>query len=186
VWSRRQHFVAALADELPFLPATMDIVLSMFVIEHLAFPARFLDEAWRVLRPTGRLLIVAPDFTYHGMASERIGLSYGSGRAKLAKGKIMDALLTAYDTRVRLSWARLVRQQQVRRGECLFPILTEPRCLHLSGFVPDCDAIYPVYPDEIVNYLRQRDEYQSSDVFYRDASTFGLLVAKGTRHLYHG
>jgi SAM-dependent methyltransferase len=181
LWRGHNDFVAAKAEELPFQSSSIDVVLSMFVVEHLVFPALFLDETWRVLRSGGRLIIVAPDFASNAMASERIGLSYGSGRAKLERGKILDALLTAYDTRVRLYFMRLYQRRKLRRGLFSFPILTEPRCLHLPGFTPDCDAVYPVCPEEIINYLRQRNDYGPSEVFYRDNSTFGLLIMKQER-----
>jgi SAM-dependent methyltransferase len=152
LWKGRDGFVATTAEKLPFQSASIDVVLSMFVIEHLMFPARVLDESWRVLRGGGRLIIVAPDFANSAMASERIGFGYGSGREKLARSKILDAMLTAYDTRVRLYLKRVYQRRQLRRGSFSFPVLMEPRCLYLPGFVPDCDALYPACPEEVVNY----------------------------------
>ena len=172
------RFVGASATELPFRMSTFDVVLSMFVIEHVVFPSRLLDEAWGLLRQGGRLIIVAPDFSTTPMASERVGLSYGSGREKLKAGKVVDALVTAYDTRVRLKALRYLRRWGVWRGDISFPILTDPRCLHLPGFVPDCDAVYPACPEEIASYMKKKDDLTTSDVFYRDASTFGMLLAK--------
>lgn len=181
LWTGRtgaSRFVGASATELPFRAGAFDVVLSMFVIEHVVFPARFLDGAWRLLRRGGRLIIVAPDFSSLPMASERVGLSYGAGREKLKAGRVVDALVTAYDTRVRLKALRYRRRRGVGRGDIRFPILTDPRCLHLPGFVPDCDAVYPACPEEIASYMKKKDCLRASDVFYRDASTFGLLLVK--------
>lgn len=58
----------------PLQSRSLDVLLSMFMIEHLVFRALFLDEPWRVLRSGGRLIIVAPLFA-SGMASDRSGLS---------------------------------------------------------------------------------------------------------------
>ena len=43
--------------QLPFKDATFDGVLSTFVITHLAEPQKFFDEAYRVLRPNGILVV---------------------------------------------------------------------------------------------------------------------------------
>lgn len=180
MWKGREdfNFIAAKAEELPFLSASFDVVFSMFVIEHLVFPASFLDEAWRVLKPGGCLIIIAPNFDANAMPSEKIGFSYGSGMAKLAQGKILDAIITAYDTRVRLYLRRLIRKMQLANKDFSFPVLTDPRCLCLPGFTPDCDAVYPVSPKEIINYLCLKDNYKDNKLFYYERSTFGLAISK--------
>jgi len=168
----------ASADTLPLPDQSVDVTLSIFVIEHVVFPARFLDEQWRVLRSGGRLLLIAPDFSTSGMAAEHIGLSYGSGSQKLRRLRVLDALLTGYDTRVAISRARAQRRTRTRAGICAFPVLTNPRCLDMPGFVPDCDAIYPACPEEIVQYLQRHSDARSALIFYRDKHKFGLMVEK--------
>jgi SAM-dependent methyltransferase len=178
LWAHDKVFVAASAEQLPFLPGYFDVVLSMFVVEHLIFPADFLDETWRVLRPGGRLLIVAPDFERNAMMSERIGLSYGSGRDKLKSRRFLDAGVTLFDSRLRLPLKRRLRLRRLRQDRQPFPILTSPRCLRLGGFVSDCDAVYPASVREITAYLSRFSAMTSVEVFYRSASTFGLLASK--------
>src|SRR5262249_36665042 len=159
--TKNGNFSAGSAEKLPFFSNSVQVVLSFFVIEHLVFPARFLDEAWRVLAPSGRLLTIAPDFSKNGMQSERIGFSYGSGRDKLKKGRILDTILTAYDSRFRIPMLRKKRRKELHDGKFQFPILSKPRCLQLSGFMNDCDAVYPCCPEEMINYLSQKDSYGS-------------------------
>lgn len=172
----------ASAGALPFADASFDVVVSMFMIEHTVFPHRALDECWRVLRARGRLLIIAPDFLNYAMASERIGLRYGSGREKLSRGHLLDAALTFLDSRLRLPWARRRRRRQLHDGAFTFPVLTNPRCLRLDGFTADCDAVYPAAPEEITNYLGARHDVASHDLFFRDAHTFGIEFTKKSRH----
>lgn len=45
------------AEILPFADRTFDIVLAAFLIVHLKDPARFFDEAYRVLKDGGRLVV---------------------------------------------------------------------------------------------------------------------------------
>ncbi len=180
MWEGRQdfNFIVSQAEKLPFSSGSFDVVLSMFVIEHLVFPSNFLDEAWRVLKPGGSFITIAPDFDSNGMPSEKTGFGYGNGRNKLAQGKFFDALMALYDSRIRLPLMRSKRRKQLQAGSFFFPVLIEPRCLQFSEFVTDCDAVYPVCSQEIVNYLRQNSDYKDGVVFYRDRSTFGLLVTK--------
>src|SRR5690348_1470609 len=99
------------------------------------------------------------------MASEPIGLSYGSGREKVKQRKFLDALLTFYDSRCRIPYIRSSRQKRLAEGRFYFPISTSPRCLSLPGFTPDCDAIYPAHPQEIINYLSKKYGNVETDIF---------------------
>jgi ubiquinone/menaquinone biosynthesis C-methylase UbiE len=54
-------FVLGIGERLPFGSARFDAVLSLFSINHAADPPSLVQEAARVLRPGGRLLIVAED-----------------------------------------------------------------------------------------------------------------------------
>lgn len=176
--TRALRLARASGAVLPFATASFDVVISMFTIEHATSPHRFLDECWRVLRGGGTLLIIAPDFLNNAMASERVGLGYGTGREKLRRGQWLDALLTFFDSRVRLPLARQRRRHSLSKGAFDFPILTNPRCLRLSGFTTDCDAVYPAAPEEISNYLHARFRGVRANLFYRDTSTFGIELTK--------
>lgn len=55
--------VAADAQRLPFASASLDAVVALDVIHHLARPESFLAEASRVLRENGRIVVVEPWIT---------------------------------------------------------------------------------------------------------------------------
>ena len=175
--ARDLRLARSTGTNLPFGDAVFDNVVSMFTIEHVVYPHRFLDECWRVLRAGGKLQIIAPDFLNNAMMSERMGVRYGSGRDKLMRGLIGDALLTLYDSRFRLPFMRRRRRRMLARGDISFPILTTPRCLRLPGFITDCDAVYAACPEEIENYMRSKYGARAV-VFHRDQNTFGIEVVK--------
>lgn len=179
-WRGEGRFVAGDAERLPLRSGAVDAVVAMFVMEHLVFPADFLDEAWRVLRGDGRLLLVSPDFATNAMASEDLGFTYGPGREKLKAGKWLDALLTGFDSRVRIPRLRRKWRRELERRGPTFRVLLEPRCLRLPGFVPDCDAVYPVAPEEVLAYLRTRPSFGKAETFYRDGHSFGLVAWKAS------
>lgn len=184
IHSRRpvsDQYICGKADKIPICNEAFDVVVSMFVLEHLIYPNLFLEEAWRILRPGGRFIIIAPDFTHHPICSQNLGISFGNGRDKLKKGRWLDACLTFFDHRIRTALQRQKFKRRIKTGECIFPILLNPRCFDLREkdiFAPDCDAVYWVCPKNICNYLRRNKNLHDSKIFYQDAHTFGLLATK--------
>jgi ubiquinone/menaquinone biosynthesis C-methylase UbiE len=53
--------VAAEAEQLAFAPNNFDVVLASEVIEHLWDPHVFFEEAYRVLKANGHLIIAVPE-----------------------------------------------------------------------------------------------------------------------------
>jgi len=59
------------AESLPFRTASVDLVIAVGVLEYLPRPLRFLEEAARVLRSGGRLLLSVPSsISPHALAGE--------------------------------------------------------------------------------------------------------------------
>lgn len=136
-----------------------DCVFSHFVIEHCVFPNKFLDECVRVLKTGGIFLLLCPDFLGTSrIASQRVGFSPGPGSEKLSKGKYIDALVTAFDNRIRIpvySW--FLRQSAKKKPR--FYINTNPTCF-VDPFSPDVDAVYIAFKDEIQGYLSDKIKWE--------------------------
>jgi SAM-dependent methyltransferase len=66
----------AIAARLPFKDASFNTVLAMAVLEHVPEPAACLQEALRVLRPGGRLVLTTPtplgDRVHHALAQVNV------------------------------------------------------------------------------------------------------------------
>lgn len=135
-------------DRLPAEDASQDLVLAMEILEHLAVdPLHFLEEAWRVLRPGGHLLLTTPNIASHRNALKPlaqqspqsfglfvpVGGAYGRHNREYvprevealtkAAGFETERLLTAdvYDSRIASEAAELLagRGAFAHRGETI-------------------------------------------------------------------
>ena len=109
----------------------------------------------RVIKPNGRLVLVFPDFVESGrFSSQKLGLSVGfTASEKLKKGKIFDALVSLYDSRLRLPKA--LKKTQMNLGS--FPVNTSPICLSYPDVMgADIDAIYIASKKEVDYWANQQ------------------------------
>ncbi len=82
-------------EQLPLPDSSLDRLLMVHVLEHSENPAETLNEAWRVLAPGGRLLIIVPN--RRGLWARFEHTPFGTGRP-YSRGQLSrllrDALLT--------------------------------------------------------------------------------------------
>ena len=160
---------------------SFDLIFSVFVLEHVVNPQIFLDEACRLLKSKGKLVIVCPDYMGHlWMASQKVGLSQGSGMEKLKKGKILDFLLTGFESRMRIPiYAYFKRLKAHTKPK--FYVNVHPTCFEYK-FQPDVDAVYVTCEKEIKTYLSERVAWiggdSKMDSFCKERR---LLFLTGTR-----
>jgi SAM-dependent methyltransferase len=131
-----------------------DLVFCVFVMEHVTRPAVFLDECKRILKPGGKLVILCPHYLAFGrMTSQRAGYSKGNANDKLKRYKLLDAIVTLFDNRIRIPFVCRQYAKKADRSP-LFLVNCSP-VLFADDFKPDADAVYVTYKKEMVSYLQE-------------------------------
>lgn len=130
-----------------FPPQPFDVVFAYFVLEHCVYPKTVLDRLMAFVAPGGVLLLVFPDFVVTGrFASQAVGRKRGLARDHLRRGAVVDALVTLFDSRIRLPFA--LKRAVKRCGPC--PVNLNPRCfIELDRVEPDVDAVYIASTGEV-------------------------------------
>lgn len=108
----RPHFELASAEVLPFREGDFDVVLASLALDRLPGPAlqAALQEIRRVLRPEGRLIVVAFDRQKGFLARLfTVLLSVGLGLRRRSQGRMEDILRQAGFRIVRIGiWGQLI------------------------------------------------------------------------------
>ncbi len=135
------------AYTIPFADDCFDVCFSLYVLEHLVYPERALQEMVRVVKPGGCLALVFPDFVESGrFPSQLLGFSFGKASEKLHRGSLIDTIISLYDSRIRLPKA--LKSVVATFGQ--FPVNTRPLCLsYPSVMSADIDAIYIASKKEV-------------------------------------
>jgi 2-polyprenyl-3-methyl-5-hydroxy-6-metoxy-1,4-benzoquinol methylase len=135
-------------------PHTHDCVFAHYVLEHCAFPEKFLLNALRLVKPGGRVILTFPDMVEASLfGSQALGLDARSASNHLKHGRLLHALIRLWDTRVRLP--RALKRAAQHIGP--FPVNLCPLCLEPGiSMTPDVDAIYVASRSEVENWaIRQ-------------------------------
>ena len=169
------------ASRFPVDNCCYDYIFSHYVLEHCVFPNLFLDECVRALRPEGVVSILCPDFLGKGrISSQRVGFSEGTGRQKLARGRYWDALLTGFDSKIKIPLHASRLRAKARKTPAFF-INMAPTCL-TDRFVTDVDAVYLTFADEIRSYLAGSIIWENLDEsLVRYSSEHSHIYLKGSK-----
>ncbi|HEY8964316.1 MAG TPA: class I SAM-dependent methyltransferase, partial [Alphaproteobacteria bacterium] len=99
-----QRCVLSESGSWPLPGASLDLIVMAHELEYAADPASVLDEAWRVLKPEGRLLLVVPNRT--GLWARAEKTPFGHGRP-FTSGQLYEILREREFTLDRMTGALL-------------------------------------------------------------------------------
>jgi SAM-dependent methyltransferase len=152
---RARPDLVADALSLPVRSGAVDTLLATEVVEHLPSPDRFLEEAARVLRPGGTLLLTVPfleplheeprdfyRFTPHGLRVllERHGFTCDAVRAR---GGWWSVSLGSFVSQSVYEWANPERADGSRRDNPLALALVLPFCAACQLLAYALDRLVP-------------------------------------------
>src|SRR5262245_20616350 len=142
-------------ETLPVPQDSQDCVFAYYVLEHCAFPRRFLESLLDKVKPGGRLLLTFPDIVVSKIfGSQALGWDRKTEKEHLRCGRIFRALLRRWDTRVRLPTA--LRRARQKIGA--FPVNLSPQCFEPGIKIePDIDAIYIASRAEVQEWAQAQN-----------------------------
>lgn len=130
--------LTALVDEgqLPLANASVDCLVLLHVLENTADPADVLEEAWRVLVPEGRLIVITAN--RRGLWARFEHTPFGNGRP-FSRGQLNQLL-------------RAAKLTPVKWGEALhFPPLRGARLVRFHKFIERiARRLWPVFSGVII------------------------------------
>src|SRR5262249_26919422 len=150
--------------QLPVEAESQQCVFAYYVLEHCAYPQRFLTELWKAVKPGGSLLLTFPDIIESGIfGSQALGWDNDSAKQHLKAKRILHAAIRLWDTRVRLPICLVNAHRTVGP----FPVNLSPQCLVPGTTLqPDVDAIYIASRSEVEAWAKNEGglvDYPSGD-----------------------
>jgi SAM-dependent methyltransferase len=151
--------VAGSGYQAPIRSNMADWVVSFFVIEHIVWPMRFLDEMMRACAPRGRVALAFPDYLADqrkSINSIRLGRSPGRIHDKFKNLRWLDTLQSTVELKV--LYPTLIsrwRSEVYNQRRCRFLINTAPECL-VGPYRSDNDAVYFASEEEICMYFQKK------------------------------
>lgn len=100
----KMKFIQADLAKLPFDENSFDLAYSAYVLEHLDDPEKMLNEAKRILRSKGLLILIAPNF---GAPNRRSPNSDQDKLSKLFNGLILDLFFLIRPGGSGLNWTKV-------------------------------------------------------------------------------
>lgn len=139
------------------LNETFDVVASLYTIEHVADPRRYLDQMRKHCKPGGLLAVICPEFVdsvgfppslFFGRTPRRL-------RDKLSTAAFVDAGRHIFDYRVAgPRWKRTARNS----APGAFWINLKPRILYGASYTVDADAIHFSRLKDLIWHFEQKSD----------------------------
>lgn len=129
--------IRGVGERLPFVDESFDLVVCLWVLEHLREPLTTLREVRRVLRPGGHFVFVTPNLRNPLMLMNRIGKALpGLQRRAVPRVYGRDEADT-FPVQYRINTVDAIRQQARAAGLAVYDlrVVADPTYLALNSFL---------------------------------------------------
>lgn len=129
--------VRGVGERLPFATASFDLVVSVWVMEHLEQPEAMLREVRRVLRPGGHFVFLTPNLRNPLMWLNRLGKALPRLQRRLVPRLYGRQEADTFPVRYRANTVRVLREQAGRSGleVAELRVVPDPTYLALNGLM---------------------------------------------------
>ena len=124
-------------EQLPFAAESFDLVVSVWVLEHLRDPRVVLDEVRRVLRPGGHFVFLTPNLRHPLLRLNRLGRALPALQRRLVPWVYGRAEADTFAVQYRANTVRAIRAQAAASGLAVaeLRVVPDPTYLALNPFL---------------------------------------------------
>src|SRR5256886_10273656 len=115
--------VRGVGERMPFADESFDLIVCLWVLEHLQDPPATLREVHRVLRPRGHFVFVTPNMRNPLMLANRIGKALPSLQRRLVPRGYGRVEADTFPVQYRANKAEAVRAHCVAAGRDVYDLL---------------------------------------------------------------
>jgi len=114
--ARGMPVVTGRGEQLPFAPESFDLIVSVWVLEHLRTPETVFSEVHRVLRPGGHFVFLTPNLRNPLLAFNRLGRALPQLQRRLVPRLYGRVEADTFPVQYRANTARAIRSLAGRAG----------------------------------------------------------------------
>jgi SAM-dependent methyltransferase len=135
--TRGMHVITGRGEQLPFAPETFDLIVSVWVLEHLRTPETVFGEVHRVLRPGGHFVFLTPNLRNPLLAFNRAGRALPQLQRRLVPRLYGRVEADTFPVQYRANTAPAIRALAGRAGLEVseLRVIPDPTYLAFNGFM---------------------------------------------------
>lgn len=129
--------VRAVGERMPFVDESFDLIVCLWVLEHLKDPAATLAEVRRVLRPAGHFVFVTPNMRNPLMLANRIGKALPELQRRLVPRVYGREEADTFPVQYRVNTVEAIREHALRSGLDVYDlrVVPDPTYLAVNSFL---------------------------------------------------
>ena len=129
--------VRGVGENLPFVDSSFDLIVSLWVLEHLVDPAATLREVRRVLAPGGHFVFVTPNLRNPLMFANRVGKALPALQRRLVPHVYGREEADTFPVQYRANTVEAIRAHAAAAGLAVYDlrVVPDPTYLAVNSFM---------------------------------------------------